>query len=574
MTFDGAVEAEVLKLATKNALEYGKADTGTVIGKVLARFPEMKGQIKELSAYVAKSVAEVNSMSKEALAKVAEQYADEFKKEAAAKAEKSAKHSFFLEGAMEGEFVTRFPPEPNGYMQIGHAKAVFTNREFADFYKGKLALYFDDTNPEKEKQEFVDAFKQDLKWLGIKFEMEYYASDCIEQTYGYAETLINNGQAYVCSCQPEKVKEGRFKGIGCMHKTQSARENMRLWKAMLASGEQQESMILRLNGEMKSQNTVMRDPTLFRTKIHQHYRQGSKYRVWPTYDFNTPIMDSIHGMTDIMRDKKLEIRIALYDHLLDLLGLKKPRVHSFARLEIKDNVTSKRLINELVKQHGLWGYDDPRLVTIAGLRRRGIQPAAIRSFVLRFGMSKTESQVSLDMLLTENRKIVDPNAKRLFYVDKPVRMVVSGIPENAMEVKMRLHPGGEMGYRRYRLSNVFFINASDANKLSDGDQLRLKDAFNVKIKTHDENEIVAEYSTETEAQQRVHWVNEGNYVRCKIYNIGPLMDGENFNQNSMEIREGYVESYAESMAEGEIAQFERVGLYKLDSKAEFGFISL
>ncbi len=571
---DSATEAEIRKLALKNALEYGKANTGSVLSKALSKFPDLKSDLRALSANVAAIVTEVNALSAAQVAKEAEQYADEFKSEAEKKAKKSAEHDFTLDGAAEGNFMTRFPPEPNGYMQIGHAKAVFTERKFSDIYRGKLALYFDDTNPEKEKQEFVDSFKTDLQWLGIPFDTEYYASDSIEQLYVYAEQMIKAGKAYVCWCKPEQMSEGRTKGIACEHKAQGAEENLRLWTAMLASKDEKSGMVLRLNYDLKDNNTAMRDPTLFRIKTDTHYRQGNKYHVWPTYGFNTPIMDSLHGITDALRSKEFELMDELYYYVLDTLKLRKPRVHSFARLEIKDNLTSKRKINELIAQGLIWGYDDPRLVTITALRRRGVMPAAIKEFVLRFGMSKTESRVPIEMLLTENRKLLDANAKRLFFVEKPVKVHVTGIPDSARDVKMRLHPTVDMGFRRYLVSDEFFINASDANKISNGDQVRLKDAFDILITARDENLLEAKYVAEATSAPRIHWVNEGNYMACNVYKIGNLLNGEAFNESSLVLESGLVESHAESLLEGEVVQFERTGFFKLDSRRDLSFLSL
>ncbi len=569
------VEGFVRKTALKNALGYGKAQVPAVIGKVLSRFPELKSDMKKLSAQVSGIVKEVNSMSAAQLKKASAEHAEEFKSEDRKRAEKSAQHNLELKGAVAGNFMTRFPPEPNGYMQIGHAKAAWTEREAADMYKGSMALYFDDTNPEKERQEFVDAIRKDFKWLGIRYDTEYFASDNVAQLYRYAEKLIEMGKAYVCQCAPEEMKEQRMRGVGCRHKRQKPPKNMEMWRDMLDGAKGSEGMVLRLGANLKDDNTSMRDPTLFRIKAMEHYRQGSAYRVWPTYMFNTPIIDSMMGVTDVIRSKEFELVDEPYLHILTLLKLRKPRIHSIARLEIKDNLTSKRKINELIGRGLLWGYDDPRLVTIAGLRRRGVLPAAIKSFVTRFGMSKSESRVGIDMLLAENRKLIDREAKRLFFVEKPMRVVVRDIPEGARDVKLRLHPSSDMGHRRYRLSSEFFINSYDANKLTKGDQIRFKDAFSIRVKALDGNMISAEYVPEGGNDiARVQWVNEGNYIPCKTYNVSSLLVGEEFNNESLVVKEGYVESHAESMSVGEIAQFERVGFFKLDSKSDMGFISL
>ncbi|MCL5008387.1 MAG: glutamate--tRNA ligase [Candidatus Marsarchaeota archaeon] len=570
------IKEEMKKIAVKNAIEYGKARQSAVISKILSKFPDLKANMKQLSEEAAEIVDRINSTDRRQLENDAERYAEEFKREDADRAERSAQHKFELEGADIGRFVTRFPPEPNGYMQIGHAKAAWIEREFTDKYKGRMALYFDDTNPEKEKQEFVDAIRRDMKWLGIAYDTEYFSSDNIDIMYSYAEKLIEGGKAYVCSCTADKIKEGRMQGTRCVHKRQKIEKNIKLWREMLNSNGGAEGMILRLNADLKDDNTTMRDPTLFRVKEGMHYRQGTKYSVWPTYFFNTPIVDSIKGITDVIRSKEFELVDELYFYILDCLGLRKPRVHSIARLEIKDNLTSKRKINDLIARGLLWGYDDPRLVTIAGLRRRGILPAAIKSFVMRFGMSKNDSEVSIEMLLAENRKLIDAISKHMFFVEKPVKVVVQGIPEDMRDIKIKLHPGTGMGYRRYRLSNTFFINMYDASKLTKGAQIRLKDAFSIVVRYLDGNQITAEYIKDGSGNDsaKVQWVNEGNYMACKIYEIKDLLAGDEFNSSSMIVKEGYIESHAESLDVGEVVQLERTGYFKLDNKDGFAFISL
>jgi glutamyl-tRNA synthetase len=566
-------EEEIRKAALKNAMDYGKARDSTVVNSVLSKFPELKSSLKELSLAVKTEVERVNGLGKGEIESEASAYKKEFEQKEKEKAMRTAKPRLELEGAVKGAFVTRFPPEPNGYMSIGHAKVSLMERQLADIYSGKIGLYFDDTNPEKEKQEFVDAFKKDLKWIGIDFDDEYYASDNIETLYKYASILIENNNAYVCFCAPEKVKENRSAGTDCEHKSQSPEKNMGLWQDLL--NKKLDNGILRLKGDIKNLNTAMRDPTLFRIKTEPHYRQGTKYSVWPTYDFNTSIMDSIKGVTDAIRSKEYELRDELYYTILDMLQLRKPRIHSVARLEIENNVTSKRKLNELMKQGLLSGYDDPRLITIAGLRKRGILPEAIREFVTRFGLSKTDSKVSIDMLLAENRKLIDGMAIRLFFIAKPARLEVNGIPEDKREGKIKMHPTEDLGYRKYKLTDVFFINTYDAINLNKGDLVRLKDAFDIKIEKIEGDSIEAAYTEDGGKEApKLQWVNEGNYINAKILVIGNLLNGEIFNKNSLETVEGYAEAQAKELKEGDYVQFERIGFFKFDSKDETSFISV
>ncbi|MGC8651825.1 MAG: glutamate--tRNA ligase [Candidatus Micrarchaeia archaeon] len=560
-----------LKYAVKNAIDYGKASISSVLGKVLSKLSkEEKGDIKQIEADVTEIVKHVNSMGVAELGALYKKYDSEFRAEEKVKVEATSKPSMVLEGAESGSFATRYAPEPNGFMHIGNAKAAILAAEFAKIYKGKIFLYFDDTNPEKEEQRFVDAIRSDSEWLGIQFDGEYYASDSIDDVYKYAEQAIRNGKAYVCTCTPEQMKADRFHARECKHRSQSVEENLQLFEAMLSGKFEEGAAVLRLKGDMKSQNTVMRDPTIMRVKKHAHYRQGNKYIVWPTYDFNTPIMDSLHGITDAIRSKEYELRNELYYAVLDAIGLRKPRMHLEARLVIKNNVTHKRELRALISEGKLSGYDDPRLVTIAALRRRGIQPEAIKRFVLRFGMSMVDSVVSIDMLMSENKSIIDPIAKRFFYVENPVKLIVSNA--QSQSVSLRMHPVSDMGSRSYTVGDTFYISSSDS-ALSDGETIRLKDLYSIKIVSHTSSAISAERIGEGAHAKKLQWVSEGNFVKCDITVPGnPLNDDGSFNENSLQHSHGYIESAAASLSKGSIVQLERYGYCIVDETKNMGFI--
>mgnify|MGYP001626325300 CR=1 FL=1 len=564
-------EEIIRKIAIKNAIDYGKADYKAVFSKAIAKIPDAKKDLKNLSELAKRVVEEVNALSNKALEEEYSRYKSEFEEEEKRKAEES-KPKLYLPGAKEGDFATRFPPEPSGYMHIGHAKVAYLEQEFARIYKGKLYLYFDDTNPEKEKEEYVEAFKRDLDWLGIKFDDEYYASDNIEKVYEFARKLIEKGKAYVCTCEPEIIKRNRFNGVACMHREHSVEENMELFDEMLSGKFDEGEAILRFKGDLNSPNTVMRDPTLLRIKKTPHYRQGDKYIVWPTYDMNTPIMDSIHGITDAIRSKEYELRTELDLAILDALDLRKPRIHHEARLVIKDTPTQKRVVNKLINEGIVSGYDDPRLVTIAALRRRGITPAAIKKFVLRFGMSRVESYMSIDMLLDENRKIIDNYSKRLFAVVDPVEVEVKGAEKE--EVKLKLHPSKEMGYREYRIGNIFYISKSDADKLKAGDKARLKDLYDIEIEKIGSKVVARHIGNDAIEAPKIQWVEKENCVKVRLVTPKPLLINGEINKESLDVKEGLAESYAEKLNKDEVIQFERIGFFKLDNKEKMEFIGL
>ncbi len=557
----------IRKYAVKNAIDYGKAKAANVLGKVASGTP--KEQLSELRAAIDKVVEEVNSLPKEALLEEYRPYEGEFEEQHERRVESSSKPRMVLDGAEKGAFVTRFPPEPTGYMTIGHAKAAFLVSEFAKIYDGKLLLYFDDSNPEKERQEYVDAFKKDLEWLGIRFDREYYASDSIEKMYDYTRKLIGSGNAYACGCGADEMKENRFNGTECAHRNATAQESLEKFDAMLGGKYGKGEMVIRFKGDMGSQNTALRDPTIMRIKKDRHYRQGDKYTTWPTYDLNTPINDSLNGVTDVLRDKNYELRDPLYDMVLDALGLRKPRIHSDARLSIKGQPKQKREIRKLVADRLVEGYDDPRLVTIIALRRRGIQPEAIRRFVLSFGMSKMDSVVGMDLLLAENKKIIDPTAKRLYYVPAPVDINIGNF--SARKVELKLHPTANLGEREYTVNNNFYISGDDAATLKEGDVIKLKDLVGLKVRMVDDS-WTGEQSDE-ETGRKFQWVCDGNYINCSVLVPGdPLDDEGNFRKDSLRTNNGYIESYAKELEEREVVQLERFGFCILDSKREMRFI--
>lgn len=559
----------IRKYAIKNAIDYGTAKEGSVMGRILSEFPETKSDMKGLAKQVAEIIKQVNSLSKDDIQKEYGKHSKEFEREAEEKAKESVP-KFILEGAVKGRFVTRYAPAPNGYMHIGHAKAALVADEAARVYDGKIVLYFDDTNPEKDRQEYVDAMKRDLSWLEIKFAAEHYASDNMALIYESARKLIKQGSAYACECDAETMSKNRYDGKACKHRERSASQNEKIFEDMLKGKYDEGSEVIRFMGDMKSNNTVLRDPTLLRIKKDTHYRQGDKYIVWPTYDINTPINDSINGVTDVIRSKEFELRDELAAGILDALKMRKPRIHSEARLVIKDNITHKRELNKLMEEDVLEGWDDPRLTTIAALRRRGIAPEAIRKFVLRFGLSKTDSEVDLSMLLDENRKVIDKTSKRLFFVGDPKKITVEGIENH--DVKMRLLPENDKEFRRYKLGNAFYISGREAENLRVGDRIRFKDLFNVEIKNLKGTMSCRFIGDDQKVGKTLQWVNEGNCIKAQLQTPGKLLINGKFNKDSIETADGLLESYANNLKEGEVVQFERVGFARLDDKKRMLFI--
>jgi glutamyl-tRNA synthetase len=563
------LEEIIRKHCLKNAHDYKLAIPAKVIGRVIAEWPDAKADMKGTMAKINEVAKEINSLSYEAVDAELAKYGEHFAQIAKEKAESSGPAKLELPGAEQGRVVTRFAPEPSGYPHIGHAKAAFLSFECSRVYDGKMLLRFDDTNPEKESQEYVDAIRDGLMWLGVTWVAETYTSDRMEELYTFAEELMVKHSAYVCTCTPESIKKSRMEMHECDCRANDDQANLILWKRMLGEKMAAGGAILRFRGDMHAQNTVMRDPTMFRILEAPHYRQGKKYRVWPSYDFEAPIMDSQEGVTHAMRSKEYELRDELYFAILEKLELRKPVLIDFSRLSIKNAPLSKRLITPLVKEGKVHGWDDIRLPTLAGLKRRGIMPDAIKTFVLSFGLSKVESEPGWDKLLDENRKLLEPSALRRFFVATPVRLTVQNAP--AKKALLRNHPNNDaMGTRGVDTNGVFFIAGSDAQALQPGEAFRLKELYNVKILEKKDDGIIGEYAGEELMEgKRLHWVAEPN-VQCSVLVAHDLFESDKFVEGSLETRKGLCETACLPLSEGGTIQFERYGFVKLDKKTPDG----
>jgi glutamyl-tRNA synthetase len=383
-----------------------------------------------------------------------------------------------LEGAEEGKVITRFPPEPNGYPHIGHAKASIIDEEYAKMYGGKLILRFDDTNPEKERLEYYAAIKVGLDWLGVKYDHIKNTSDDMETFYKKARELIDSSYAYVCTCDKETISKNRREMLSCKCRVGDLDQNITRWNKMFDKFKPGEA-IVRFRGDMSSENTVMRDPTLLRIIDESHPIHKTRYRVWPNYDFAVSIEDSIDGITHAFRTKEYELRTELYYKLLDKLGMRKPKMLEFSRLEFEGMPVSKRVLKPLVEEGKVSGFDDPRLPTLEGLRRRGIVPEAIRKFILSLGFTKSDTLPPFETLESFNRKIIDPTSIRLFIVFDPVKLTV--INNDITEVEIPNHPQNDMGKRRTKIDGNFYISGNDFKTLKIGDEVRLLELYNIKI---------------------------------------------------------------------------------------------
>ena len=395
---------------------------------------------------------------------------------------------------------TRFPPEPNGYLHIGHAKSTLLNYGIAEEFGGKFNLRFDDTNPEKEESEYVESIKQDLRWLGVNWEdREYYASDYFDQLYQWACKLIKDGKAYVCDLSSEQISEHRGKAIqnegkvitpsgnDSPYRNRSVEENLDLFSRMRDGEFPDGAKTLRAKIDMAHPNLNMRDPIMYRILHASHHRAGNKWCIYPMYDWAHGQSDSIEGITHSICTLEFENHRPLYDWYLNQLAVYHPRQIEFARLALTYTVMSKRLLLQLVKEGHVQGWDDPRMPTIAGLRRRGFTPEAIREFSKRIGVSKAESTVEYAFLEHCLRQDLNRRAPRVMGVLDPLRVVITNFPENKVEQLTAINnPEDESaGTRNVPFSSVLYIEREDFMedpvkkfyRLSQGREIRLRYAY-------------------------------------------------------------------------------------------------
>ena len=558
---DDDLRKAIRGIALQNASEHeGKTRNETVISKILGSRPDLRSKTKEIIPIISEVVTEINRLS---LAEQKSELESNFPELLTTKPKQERIGLPPLEGAENGKVVTRFPPEPNGYPHIGHAKAAIIDEEYAKMYDGKLILRFDDTNPENERLEYYAAIKVGLDWLGVKYDRVKNTSDDIELIYKKGMQMIESNHAYVCTCNQETISNNRRKMKSCKCRSGNLDQNTKRWHDMFEKYNPGEA-IVRFRGDMESDNTVMRDPALFRIIEGSHPLLMNRYRVWPNYDFAVAIEDSLDGVTHAFRTKEYELRNELYYAILDRLEMRKPKMLEFSRLEFEGMPVSKRVLKPLVEEGQVSGYDDPRLPTLEAMRRRGIVPEAIRKFVLSLGFTKSDTLAPFDTLESFNRKIIDPISIRLFMVTEPVKLVVKN--NNVTSVELANHPQKDIGKRKVEVDGIFYISGNDVKNLQVGDQQRLIELYNVKI-TKIGSDIEAEYSgNDFKAElPKIQWITQKSSTKINILIPKTLFVNEKFNENSLETIQAFTEKYYLELNEGAEIQFVRFGYCRKDS---------
>lgn len=555
------MDDEIRRIALKNALAHGgKASPGSVFSAAIGADKSLLKDPKSLKERIDTVISDINSKSLAELEKEAASSGVETK---AKKEEKTGLKDLPDTG---NGVVLRLPPEPSGFMHLGHMISFMINYLYKKKYNGKLWLRFEDTNPNLVKEEFVRNFEEGIRWLGIEWDQKKFISEDMDKIYGFAESLIKEGKAYACACSSEEIKKNRNLEKECQHRNNSIDENMSIWKKSKDGKAETGEMTLRFKGDMKSKDASLRDPNIMRV-IKTDYKP---YNLWPLYDFASVIEDELCGVTHILRSN--EFKANLQDTLRKALGFRKPSVIQYSRFNFQGTLTSKRKVRELIKQGRIKDWHDIRLATISSMKRRGIRPEAIRDFVEEVGYSVSEHEYSLDMLFTFNRRIIDNDAKRFFFVPNPIKLVVQDAA--AEKVRLPFHPSNDIGYREIQTNGTFFIDKSDVVSLDVGDTFRLKELYSIEI-IDKENELITCRMHSKEHQQGekiIQWVTEQN-IPVKVTKVGNLLNEDgNFNEKSLTEINGIAEKMAEGIEEGQIVQFERFGFCRMDEKSKNAFI--
>ena len=495
---------------------------------------------------------------------------------------------------------TRFPPEPNGYLHVGHAKSLCLNFGTAEKYNGMCNLFFDDTNPSKEKTEFVEAIKADIEWLGFKWYEIHYASDFFDEIYSRAVKLIKDGKAFVCDWSAEEISANRGTltegGKESPWRNRSVEENLRLFEGMKNGEFKDGEKVLRAKIDMSSPNVNMRDPVIYRVLRATHHRTGDKWCIYPMYDFAHPICDSMQGVTYSLCTLEFEDHRPLYNWVVENTGVEhKPRQIEFARLNITNTVMSKRYLKKLVEDGAVTGWDDPRMPTLTGLRARGVPAQALKNFCEAIGVAKANSEIEISYFEHFIRDYLNLHAERAMAVSEPLKVTLTNFPDNTEEEDFEINPNDEAARtRKITVSKHVWIDREDFSlnpppkyfRLKVGGYVRLKNAYIIRCDeaVTDENGEVTELKCSYEPSSRsgndtsgikvkgvIHWVNAEDCVDCEIRKYDYLLKdaeyagqdfSERMNYDSVHVFNGKAEKYLAEVADGTSFQLMRKGYYK------------
>ncbi len=559
----------IWKAALQNASHHGgKAQLGPIIGKLLGENVELRSKVKEISNLVNAVLSEVNGMSPEKQKRIVEEkWPEMLRKE---KVEEEKKLPPLPNTEKYSKVVTRFSPNPDCVLHLGSARAIILSHEYARLYKGKFILRFEDTDPKVKKPslEFYDKIREDLEWLGCRIDEEYVQSDRIPVYYEYTERLLMQGSAYVCTCIPEEFRSKVLRTEPCNCRNLSPQEQMQKWNRMLDGTYAEGEAVVRVRTDLEHPNPAVRDWPALRIideKKHPHPRVGSKYRVWPLYNLAAGLDDHLLGITHIIRGKEHLTNQVRQEFMYNHLGWEYPEAVHYGRLKITGAHLSKSKIVKGIGEGVYEGWDDPRLATFLALRRRGITPSAIRKMIISVGTKTADVTLSWENLFSYNRKILDPDADRYFFVQEPNPLKVRSLPKT-LQAKLPLHPSNpERGFREYTIeptgedrTAVFWIARKDCLTLEVGKMVRLMELFNIEPESIKSNGIEARYSSESYEKAReakaqlIHWIRVGDEMPCEIV----MPDAT--------LTRGLAEAACKRLKQGSIIQFERFGFARID----------
>ncbi len=569
---DKALVEAIRKAALLNAVQHdGRAQAGPLVGKILGERAELRAKAKEVTSLINKILNEINSMPKDEQHRTVEKnWPESLKKE---KIEQE-KHLPPLPNASKyPQIVTRFSPNPDCVLHLGSARAIVLSHEYAQMYKGKFILRFEDTDPKVKRPSlvFYDKIREDLKWLGCKWNEEYVQSDRLPIYYEYAEKLLRDGNAYVCTCVPDEFRNMTLKSKPCTCRNLPPETQLERWKCMLDGSYAEGTAVMRVKTDLTHPNPAVRDWPALRiidTQKYPHPRVGSKYRVWPLYNLAAGLDDHLLGITHIIRGKEHLTNGVRQEFMYRHLGWEYPEAIHYGRLKITGAFLSKSKIIQGIKDGAFTGFDDPRLATFAALRKRGITPEAIKKMIMDVGPKPADVTLSWENLYSYNRKLLDSVSDRYFFVAEPVRLNVVGVPR-VFHVELPLHPEHtERGHRKYDVppgseegAVAFWVAKKDAENAETGTMVRLMELFNVKITGKAECGIQAAFASEAYQDARdtkarlIQWILADENVQCKVV----MPDAS--------IAEGVAENACKKLKADDVIQFERFGFVRVDRAA-------
>jgi len=560
----------VRKIALLNALQHeGKAQAKPVLGKLLAECPQLKTRIKQTASMVEEVVREVNKLSLEEQRKIVKEKWPEALVKERVEAEEAKRLPPLPNVEKYERVVTRFSPNPDCALHLGSTRAIILCYDYAKIYHGLFYLRFEDTDPRLKKSalQFYDFIREDLTWLGCKWDEEFIQSDRLPIYYKHAEKLLKNGHAYVCTCPREEFKEKVTTRKPCPCRDLTPEEQLARWKRMLDGTYEEGKAVVRIKTDLNHPNPAVREWPAFRiidTKKYPHPRVGSRYRVWPLYNFACGVDDHLMGVTHIIRGKEHLTNQTRQEYMYQHLGWRYPEAIHYGRLKITGALLSKSKILEGFRSGLFRQWDDPRLATLAALRRRGITPEAMRRLIIDVGPKTADVVLSWENLYAHNRKIIDPTANRYFFVRNPKELIVKNVPRT-FTAQIPLHPDHpERGSRRFEIrpekgEASFWISSDDLNILGKGKTIRFMGLFNFQVESVGKQLIEAVFHSEAYEEAKklsaslIHWIPIDTGIPCEVV----MPDAS--------IAKGIADDACKRLRPSEIVQFERFGFARIDS---------